>query len=70
MSKDKKTFEDNIVQLEEIISRLESGDVKLDECIEIYEKGINLSKECMKMLEDAHQRVNIIVKQNTEADGE
>ena len=70
MPKNKKTFEDNLIQLEEIISRLENGDTNLDECIEIYEKGILLSKECMKMLDDAQQKVNMVSKQNTENDGE
>ena len=70
MPKNKKTFEENLIQLEEIISRLENGETNLDECIEIYEKGITLSKECMKMLDDAQQKVNMVTKQNTEADGE
>ena len=70
MPKAKNTFENNLVQLEDIIQRLENGEAKLDECIEIYEKGIALSKECMKMLDEAQQKVNIVAKQNTEDDGE
>lgn len=70
MPKTKMTFEENLIQLEEIISRLENGEANLDECIEIYEKGINLSKECMKMLDNAQQKVNMVTKQNTEVDGE
>ena len=71
MAKEKKTFEENLQQLEGIITKLENGDAKLDECIEIYEKGIALSKECIKMLDDAQQKVNIVAQQNTqETDGE
>ncbi len=71
MAKAKMTFEENLQQLEDIINKLENGDAKLDECIEIYEKGIALSKECMKMLDDAQQKVNIVAQQNTkETDGE
>ncbi len=55
-----KSFEQNLKELEAIIEKLESGDAGLDECINLYQKGIKLSKECSKMLEDAQQQVKII----------
>ncbi|MBQ7901944.1 MAG: exodeoxyribonuclease VII small subunit [Clostridia bacterium] len=66
MPKTKKSFEENIQTLEQIIARLENGDAKLDECIDLYEKGVALSKECIKMLYNDKQKVNIVTQQNTQ----
>lgn len=57
---EKKTFEDKIQMLEEIINKLQRGEASLDECIKLYEKGTVLSADCMKMLEKAEQKVNMI----------
>lgn len=64
---EKKTFEDKIQMLEEIIDKLQKGEASLDECIKLYEKGTVLSAECIKMLENAEQKVNMISNgKNTE----
>ena len=65
MPKTKKTFEQNIQELEKIISQLESGDAKLDDCIELYQNGVTLIAECTKMLNDAQQKVTMVTQQNT-----
>ena len=44
----KKTFEDNLKELEEVATKLETGNLGLDEAIEEFEKGMKLSKECTK----------------------
>ena len=46
----KKTFEDNLKELEEIAPKLETGNLGLDEALEEFEKGMKLSKECTKKL--------------------
>ncbi len=63
----KKTFEDSIAELEEIVSKLESSDVTLDESLSLFERGIKLSKSCQKMLDDAERKVSILM---TTDDGE
>ena len=45
MSK-KAEFESSIAELEKIVEKLESGNVTLNESIELYQKGIKLSEEC------------------------
>ncbi len=60
--KDNKTFEDSLNELEKIASNLENGDLGLDEAIKEFEKGINLSKECSKKLDEAEKRINILVQ--------
>ena len=47
----KKTFEDNLKELEEVATKLEAGNLGLDEAIEEFEKGMKLSKECTKKAE-------------------
>ncbi len=62
-----KSFEESISELEEIVARLESGNVTLDESLELFEKGIKLSKNCQKMLDTAEKKVSILM---TTDDGE
>lgn len=58
---EKKTFEQSISELEEIVSELENGDVTLDESLTLFEKGIKLSKGCQKMLDEAEKKVSILM---------
>jgi len=46
-------FEELLKELESIVKELESGSLSLDESIKKYQKGIELSNECKKMLEEA-----------------
>lgn len=46
-------FEELLKELENIVSELESGNLSLDESVKKYQKGIELSNECKKMLEEA-----------------
>lgn len=58
----KKNFEKNIDELEKIITELESGDAPLDKCIEMFESGVKLSGECLKLLDDAQQKITLLTK--------
>ena len=53
MTEKKKTFEENLADLEEIVTNLESGNVPLEEAMEKFKKGVTLSKELEKTLSDA-----------------
>jgi exodeoxyribonuclease VII small subunit len=55
------TFEDALAELEQIVRRLEGGQVKLDEAILAYERGAQLKRHCEKKLNEAQQRVDRIV---------
>ncbi len=50
-------FEKSLIELENIIKRLESEEVSLDESIALFEKGVTLSKECSKILEKAENKI-------------
>ena len=60
----KENFETNLKELEEIVKALESGDVSLDEMLSLFEKGIKLTKSCTSLLENAEQKINVLVKNN------
>ena len=64
---EKKTFEQSISELEQIVSQLEGGNVTLDESLELFEKGMKLSKSCQQMLDAAEKKVSILM---TNDDGE
>jgi exodeoxyribonuclease VII small subunit len=55
------SFEDALAELEQIVRRLEAGQVKLDEAIECYERGALLKRHCEQKLNEAQQRVDRIV---------
>lgn len=55
-------FEDALARLETIVSELEKGDLSLDQSLKIFEEGIKLSKTCLKMLDDAERKVEILVQ--------
>lgn len=68
MNAKKKTqpdFETAMVELEKLVSKIEDGNLPLEESLKEFEKGIKLSQICQQALTDAEQRVKILT-----ADGE
>jgi exodeoxyribonuclease VII small subunit len=55
------SFEDALAELEQIVRRLEAGQVKLDDAIRSYERGAQLKRHCEQKLNEAQQRVDRIV---------
>ncbi|MGM9926204.1 MAG: exodeoxyribonuclease VII small subunit [Bacillus sp. (in: firmicutes)] len=67
MSKEKEiTFEEAMEQLEHIVDLLEEGDVPLEEAINIYKRGMDLSKICHGKLQAAQKQLVQIVDENGE----
>ena len=56
------TFEETVEALERVVRELEGGKLTLDESLERFEKGIALSRECEKRLEEAKGRVEQLIK--------
>lgn len=52
-------FEKNMQRLSEIVSRLEQGDLTLEESVALYEEGVKLSAACSQALEQAKLKVTI-----------
>ena len=57
----KKSFEEQIEELEKIINELENGNLNLDQSVEKFEEGMKISKECNKMLESEEKRITILL---------
>lgn len=62
MSKEKIDFEKSMQELEEIVAKLERGDLNLDESVAEFEKGMKISKECNKILENAEKKITILLQ--------
>ena len=61
----KDTFEKDLKKLEEIVAKLEGGDVQLDASMKLFEEGVKLSRLCSERLEKAGKRVEILTKNKT-----
>lgn len=57
----KKSFEEQISELENIINELENGKLNLDDSVVKFEEGMKISKECSKMLENAEKKITILL---------
>ncbi|MFP6740921.1 MAG: exodeoxyribonuclease VII small subunit [Alphaproteobacteria bacterium] len=58
----KLSFEDALAQLEEIVGELETGQGKLDEAIQSYERGALLKRHCEDKLKEAQAKIDKIVE--------
>ena len=55
-----KDFEAAIAELESIVKKLEEGDLALEKSLELYERGVQLSRFCHSRLEEAERRIEIV----------
>jgi len=56
------TFEQALQQLEQIVQKLEKGELPLEESLKLYEEGIRLSRLCHAKLEEAEGRIEVLLK--------
>ena len=59
-----KTFENNLNQLAEIIEKMEQQDVGLEESLKLYEQGIQLTRKCQKIIDDAEKKIEQLMDDN------
>lgn len=64
---EKKTVEQNMAALEEIVAKLEKGDTELDVSLELFKQGVELTKQLNADLDAAEQQIHVLLK---DADGE
>ena len=55
-----ETFEEALAVLEESVQRLEAGDLKLEEALEVFEKGVAASRTCGQWLDQTRERVQVL----------
>jgi exodeoxyribonuclease VII small subunit len=58
-------FETALKRLEEIVKKLENGELSLDSALQLFEEGIKLSRFCHTKLEEAERRVEMLVKNSS-----
>ena len=59
-------FEDAFERREALVSRMESGDLTLEESMQTFEEGVKLTRECQQALQEAELKVNELVKKQGE----
>ncbi|PLX66170.1 MAG: exodeoxyribonuclease VII small subunit [Denitrovibrio sp.] len=55
------SFEKKVKNLEEIVEKLESGDMEIEETLTLFQDGMKLGKDCRKMLDEIEDKVNKVL---------
>ena len=61
MNESKKTFEQSMIRLEQIVRAMERGDVALEESLKLFQEGTELVRSCQKLLDEAQLQVKKIM---------
>jgi exodeoxyribonuclease VII small subunit len=61
------TFEQSLAELENIVQNLEQGDLSLEESMNLFERGLSLSKLSQEKLQQAEQKVKVLLAENGQA---
>ncbi len=61
-------FEQALEELEQLVTRLEEGDLSLEESLKEFERGVKLTRDCQQELKEAEQKVRILTEQGEEQD--
>ena len=59
-------FEQSLSELEALVTRLEQGDVPLEEALKTFERGVALTRQCQSALRTAQQKVEVLLSRNGE----
>lgn len=60
------SFEDSLQELESIVQNLEQGELNLEDSMALFERGLQLSQHSQTKLQDADQKIRILLDQNNE----
>lgn len=63
-------FESALAELEALVERMEQGDVTLEESLQLFERGVNLTRTCQLALKAAEQKVQILLEKTPGAEAE
>ena len=64
-SDDKLTFEHAMAELDELVSRMEDGELSLDDSLKAFERGVMLTRKCQEALSQAELRVKTLTDADT-----
>jgi exodeoxyribonuclease VII small subunit len=57
-------FEASMEELEKLVEQMEQGDISLEESLKAFERGIKLTRACQQSLQEAEQKVQILLEKN------
>ncbi len=57
-------FEESMIELKKVVEQLGSDDISLDDAIELYKKGVGLSKECKDKLNYAEELIKTVIDES------
>jgi len=60
----KPDFESALAELETLVEKMEQGDLSLEESLQQFERGVQLTRSCQQALKDAEQKVQILLKKD------
>ncbi|MEB6197485.1 exodeoxyribonuclease VII small subunit [Mammaliicoccus sciuri] len=63
-----QTFEEMMEELEKVVGKLDEENISLEESIELYQRGIELSSKCETKLKEAEDKVNKLVQKEGDSD--
>ena len=66
MVKKSVPFEESLAELEQLVERMEQGNLALEESLKLFERGVQLTRTCQKALKEAAQKVHILLEENGE----
>lgn len=66
MAVKKQTFEESMTRLESIVAQLEKGECGLDQSLKLFEEGAKLAGQCERLLDQAEQKVNLLLANDEE----
>lgn len=61
-------FESALKELEALVEKMERGDIRLEESLQYFERGIQLTRQCQQALQAAEQKVQILLEKGTGAE--
>ncbi len=62
------SFEKSVQELDSIVEKMESGELNLEQSLELFERGVKLTRECRKILDDAEKKIEILLESTNDLD--
>jgi len=61
-------FESALKELESLVEKMEQGDIRLEDSLQHFERGVELTRQCQQALRDAEQKVQILLEKDGRAE--
>jgi len=62
------SFEKSVQELDSIVEKMESGELNLEQSLELFERGVKLTRECRKILDDAEKKIEKLLESTNDLD--